>query len=98
MNHDENDSGFISHLAELRKRLINSFIFLIIFFVACYFFAEHIYGFLVEPFATAVKNDGSDRRNIFNISKSLFFYSIFCNMPLHINANMEVHRTRSLQT
>jgi sec-independent protein translocase protein TatB len=39
---DENDGGFISHLTELRKRLINSFIFLIIFFIACYFFAEHL--------------------------------------------------------
>ena len=59
MNNEDKEAGFISHLAELRKRLINSFIFLIIFFVACYFFAEHIYGFLVEPFAHAVKNDGS---------------------------------------
>ena len=55
MSHDENDSGFISHLTELRKRLINSFIFLIIFFIICYFFAEHLYGFLVEPFAKAVR-------------------------------------------
>jgi len=49
MTNDDKDTGFISHLAELRKRLIHSFIFLIIFFVGCYFFAEHIYGFLVEP-------------------------------------------------
>ena len=60
MNHDNNESGFVSHLTELRKRLINSFIFLIIFFIVCYFFAEHLYGFLVEPFAKAVKDDGSD--------------------------------------
>ena len=57
MNHDVNENGFISHLSELRKRLINSFIFLIIFFIGCYFFAEHIYGFLVEPFAKAVKKE-----------------------------------------
>ncbi len=31
MSHDENESGFVSHLAELRKRLINSFVFLIVF-------------------------------------------------------------------
>ena len=49
MSHDENEGGFISHLAELRKRLINSFIFLIIFFVACYFFAEHLYTPTVIP-------------------------------------------------
>ena len=72
MNHEEKDGGFISHLAELRKRLINSFIFLIIFFVACYFFAEHLYGFLVEPFAKAVKDDGSDRRLIFTALQETF--------------------------
>ena len=72
MIHDDNDSGFISHLTELRKRLINSFIFLIIFFIGCYFFAEYIYGFLVEPFAKAVKNDGSDRRLIFTALQETF--------------------------
>ena len=72
MSNHENDTGFISHLAELRKRLINSFIFLIIFFVGCYFFAEHLYGFLVEPFAKAVKNDGTDRRLIFTALQETF--------------------------
>ena len=65
MSHEENDSGFVSHLAELRKRLIHSFIFLLIFFVFCYFYAENLYGFLVEPFANAVKDDEVDRRLIF---------------------------------
>ena len=37
MNHDEKDGGFISHLAELRKRLIHSFIFLIIFLLVVIF-------------------------------------------------------------
>tara|TARA_B100000287_G_scaffold197404_1_gene186520 strand:+ start:211 stop:981 length:771 start_codon:yes stop_codon:yes gene_type:complete len=72
MNHDVNENSFISHLAELRKRLINSFIFLIIFFIGCYFFAEHIYGFLVEPFAKAVQNDGSQRRLIFTALQETF--------------------------
>ena len=49
MSHDDKDGGFISHLAELRKRLINSFIFLLIFFVGCYFFAENLYGFIAQP-------------------------------------------------
>ena len=68
----ENDGGFISHLAELRKRLIQSFIFLFIFFIACYFFAEHLYGFLVEPYAKAVKDDGSERRLIFTALQETF--------------------------
>ena len=72
MNPEEKDGGFISHLTELRKRLINSFIFLIIFFVVCYFFAEYIYGFLVDPFAQAVKDDGSNRRLIFTALQETF--------------------------
>ena len=72
MSHDEKEGGFVSHLAELRKRLIHSFIFLIIFFIGCYFFAEYLYGFLVEPYAKAVKNDGLDRRLIFTALQETF--------------------------
>ena len=61
MTHDEKDGGFISHLAELRKRLIHSFIFLILFFIGCYYFAENLYGFLVDPYAQAVKDDKISR-------------------------------------
>ena len=94
MIHDDKDTGFISHLAELRKRLIHSFIFLIIFFIGCYFISEHIYGFLVEPFAQAVKSDGTDRRLIFTALqetfltylKVSFFYCFFCNVPIYSNA------------
>ena len=72
MTKSENDGGFISHLAELRKRLIQSFAFLIIFFIGCYFFAEHLYGFLVEPYAKAVKDDGTERRLIFTALQETF--------------------------
>ena len=72
MRSEDQDSGFISHLAELRKRLIHSFLFLIVFFAFCYFFAEYIYGFLVEPFAQAVKNDGTNRRLIFTALQETF--------------------------
>ena len=72
MKNSENEGGFISHLTELRKRLIQSFIFLIIFFVGCYYFAEHLYGFLVEPYAIAVKDDGTERRLIFTALQETF--------------------------
>ncbi len=72
MRNEDQEGGFISHLAELRKRLIHSFIFLIIFFITCYFFAEYLYGFLVDPFAQAVKDDGTDRRLIFTALQETF--------------------------
>ena len=72
MSEDKFEGGFVSHLAELRQRLIHSFIFLIIFFVICYFFSEYIYGFLVDPFAQAVKDDNSNRRLIFTALQETF--------------------------
>lgn len=38
------------HLKELRNRVIFSVIFFLITFVTCYFFAEKIYEFLLQPF------------------------------------------------
>ena len=88
MSNEDQEGGFVSHLTELRKRLINSFIFLFIFFVICYLFAEHIYGFLVDPFARAVKEDGSDRRLIFTALQETFLtylkVSFFTAFLLHV--------------
>tara|TARA_B100000378_G_scaffold126043_1_gene101782 strand:- start:100 stop:864 length:765 start_codon:yes stop_codon:yes gene_type:complete len=72
MNKNDIESGFMSHLVELRRRLINSFIFLFVFFIICYFFSDYIYGFLVDPYAQAVKDDGSERRLIFTALQETF--------------------------
>jgi len=72
MKKNDSEGGFISHLTELRKRLIHSFVFLFIFFIACYFFAEYLYGFLVEPYAKAVKDSGIERRLIFTALQETF--------------------------
>jgi len=72
MAEEKNENGFISHLTELRKRLINSVIFLSVLFVICYYFSEYIYGFLVDPYAQAVKNDNIERRLIFTALQETF--------------------------
>ena len=76
---NDNEGSFVSHLTELRKRLINSFIFLLVFFVICYFFSEYIYGFLVDPYAQAVKDDGTERRLIFTALQETFFINMSKN-------------------
>ena len=89
MTKNDKESGFISHITELRTRLIHSFIFLFVFFIFCYFFAEYLYGFLVEPYAQAVKNDSIQRRLIFTALqetfltylKVAFFASFFVTSP-----------------
>ena len=46
MNEEDNkQTSFVEHLTELRSRLVKSIIYLFIFFVVCYFFAENIYNF-----------------------------------------------------
>ena len=50
-------NSFTSHFVELRSRLIKSIIFILVIFVISYTFADHIYNFLVEPYAAAVRDD-----------------------------------------
>ncbi len=84
------ETGFIGHLTELRSRLIKSVLFLFIFFVLSYTFAENIYNFLVQPYADAVEGDSSNRRLIFTALhetfitylKLSFFTAFFFSSPL----------------
>jgi len=91
MNDEKTKQGsFVEHLAELRSRLVKSFSYLLVFFVICYFFAENIYSFLVEPYAEAVKDDDTNRRLIFTALhetfitylKVAFFASFFITSPV----------------
>ncbi len=92
-NKNENQqSSFISHLTELRSRLIKSFIFFIISFVICYFFSEEIYKFLVKPYSDAVLENNLERRLIFTALheafltylKVAFFGSLFITSPIFL--------------
>ena len=83
-------NSFTSHFVELRSRLLNSLIFIFIVFIISYIFAEHIYNFLVEPYASAVKDDQVPRRLIFTALhetfityiKVAFFSSILLGSPV----------------
>ena len=83
-------TSFLGHLAELRSRLIKSFVFLLIFFIICYIFSESIYSFLVKPYADAVKDDPINRRLIFTALqetfitylKVAFFTAMFVTSPV----------------
>ena len=91
MNEEKNkQSSFVEHLTELRSRLIRSIIYLFIFFVIGYIFAENIYSFLLSPYAEAVKDDSINRRMIFTALhetfitylKVAFFASMFVSSPI----------------
>ena len=69
---NQQEGSFVSHLTELRSRIIHSMIFMSAIFIFGYIFAENIYNFLVEPYAKAVKDDGIDRRLIFTALHETF--------------------------
>ena len=46
--------SFLQHLAELRTRLIRSVIGAVVGMIACFFVAEELYGWLVQPLITAL--------------------------------------------
>ena len=83
-------NSFSSHFIELRSRLIKSIIFILVIFIISYTFADHIYNFLVEPYANAVRDDEISRRLIFTALhetfitylKVAFFAAIFLGSPI----------------
>jgi len=46
--------SFLEHLDELRRRLVNSVIIIVIFFLACWFVSDRIYNFLSVPIRKAL--------------------------------------------
>ncbi len=69
---EETRSPLVAHLAELRQRLLYSIVGIGIAFGICFYFADHIYAFLVAPYAHAVEGEAG-RRLIFTALHETFF-------------------------
>ena len=54
--------SFLEHLDELRRRLVNSVIIIVIFFMACWFVSDRIYNFLSVPIRKALSE--ASRRDL----------------------------------
>ena len=84
----------MDHIVELRNRLMYSVAALFVVFLATYFFAEDIYGFLVQPLADILADqEGGNRRLIytalheafFTYIKVAFFAALFIAFPFIAN-------------
>ncbi len=70
---DEKAMPLLDHLIELRSRLLNSLIAILVLFFVCYYFAPEIYDFLVAPLADVLEDMGGQRRLIFTALHEAFF-------------------------
>jgi sec-independent protein translocase protein TatC len=70
---EESTMPLLDHLIELRKRLMHSFVAIILLFFVCYYFAPQLYNFLVQPLADVYEGAGLERRMIFTALHEAFF-------------------------
>ncbi len=79
----------LEHLLELRRRLITSFLILLVAFGVTYYFADPIYNFLVQPLADAFEGEEGRRmiytglaEAFFTELKVAFYAALFIAFPL----------------
>ena len=71
---DDRQMPLLDHLIELRNRLMYSCAALLIGFVICYFFAEQIYAFLVQPLADIYEGQTGRRMIYTGLAEAFFTY------------------------
>jgi len=88
-NQEFQEMSLIEHIAELRKRLLWSFLYIIIIFVFCFYFADILFAFLARPLVNLMdleKGQGfiytALQEAFFTELKIAFFFSLFFAFPL----------------
>jgi sec-independent protein translocase protein TatC len=71
---DDRELPLLDHLIELRNRLIYSCAAILAGFLLCYFFAEDIYGFLVQPLADIYQGQTGRRMIYTGLTEAFFTY------------------------
>jgi len=81
--------SLIDHLTELRKRLLWSFIYIIIIFCVCFYFAGDLFYFLAKPLVNLLNVDEGQgfiytalQEAFFTELKIAFFFALFFAFPL----------------
>ena len=72
---DKSRMPLVEHLSELRRRLLYSLAVFVVLFLACFYFADIFFNFLVEPLARIWEGQ-EGRRLIFTALHERFFTNI----------------------
>ena len=79
----------IDHISELRKRLLWSFVYIIIIFVICFYFAENLFAFLARPLVGLLDTENGPgfiytalQEAFFTELRIAFFFALFFSFPL----------------
>ena len=87
-NHLE-EMSLIDHITELRKRLIWSFVYIIIIFIICFFFAGDLFYFIAKPLVDLLQIENGQgfiytalQEAFFTELKIAFFFALFFSFPL----------------
>jgi len=83
------EMSLIDHLTELRKRLIWSFVYLVLIFIICFYFAGNLFSFLAEPLVKLMDKDRGQgfiytalQEAFFTELKVAFFFALFFSFPV----------------
>ena len=83
------EMSLIDHLTELRKRLLWSFVYILIVFIICFYFAEKLFSFLAFPLVNLLDTENGQgfiytalQEAFFTELKIAFFFALFFSFPL----------------
>ena len=83
------EMSLIDHLTELRKRLLWIFVYVIIIFLICFYFASDLFYFLAKPLVNLLQVDKGQgfiytalQEAFFTELKIAFFFALFFAFPL----------------
>ena len=78
------EMSLIEHLTELRKRLLWSFLYILIIFIICFYFADQLFSFLAKPLVQLLDTDKGQgfiytalQEAFFTELKIAFFFALF---------------------
>jgi sec-independent protein translocase protein TatC len=87
--HNLEEMSLIEHITELRKRLLWSFLYIILIFIVCFYFADHLFAFLASPLVNLMDTENGQgfiytalQEAFFTELKIAFFFALFFAFPL----------------